>query len=345
MSTSELKEKAKALFLQGMSPEEIHLEINEERSLSTVYNWIKDFKKELELENEKSPYMSVSTEESNPALNEPSKTTTEASKKLSKPYSQTVEPPTMEEIKLLELEFQQSNAAIEVKRKKRHAVRILNGVLGSLLVFSQKKSWDESKASEYLEKLREVQELSEGVCQYDSELYEKNLYWIEATSLIGKLEKIRRDKKLKKEISKVGIFSLEEKIRFEEIMELSNFEATGNILKNIRFTSKFKALLINDILSNDDKDLNLEELQSILLNLNHVLQFATENELQSEFTSEINVLEMLKLQFEELYEKAEESWIFKSEVFELDSDLKLQIEEMLENSGYTPITDEYSDED
>ena len=128
-------------------------------------------------------------------------------------------------------------------------------------------------------------------------------------------------------------------------MELSNFEVTGNILKNIRFTSKFKALLINDILSNDDKDLNLEDLQAILLNLNHVLQFATENELQSDFTTEINVLETLKLQFEELYEEAEASWFFKSEVLELDSELKMQIEEMLENTGYTPITDEDSDED
>ena len=340
MSTSELKEKAKALFTEGMTPEEIHSEINEERSLSTVYNWIKEFKKELELENEESPYMSGSPEEPNPALNEPSKTTTEASKKLSKPQSQTVEPPTMEEIKLLELELQQSNAAIEVKRKKRKAVRELNSALDSMLVFSQKKSWDESKASEYLEKLREVQDLAEDVCEYDPEQYEKNLYWIEAANLISKLEKVRRNPNRKKEISKVGIFSLEEKFRLEEILELSNFEVTGNILKNIRFTSKFKALLINDILSNDDKDLNLEELQSVLLDLNHVLQFATENELQDDFSTEINLLEMLKLQFEELHEKAEESWIFKSEVFELESELKLQIEGMLENSGYTPISDE-----
>jgi len=345
MSTSELKEKAKTLFTQGMSPEEIHLEINEERSLSTVYNWIKDFKKEVESESDKPTHISVSTEESNPALNEDSKTTTEALKKTSKPQSQTVESPTMEEIKLLELERIQSNEAIEIKRKKRHSVRILNGVLGSLLVFSQKKSWDESKASEYLEKLREIQELSEDVCEYDPEQYEKNLYWIEATNLISKLEKVRRNPNRKKEISKVGLFSLEEVFRFEEILELSNFEVTGNILKNIRFTSKFKALLINDILSNDDKDLNLEDLQTILLNLNHVLQFATENELQSDFTTEINVLETLKLQFEELYEEAEASWFFKSEVLELDSELKMQIEEMLENTGYTPITDEDSDED
>lgn len=335
-SNEELKAEAREFYDQGMSAKEIHEAINKERSIGTIYNWVKSFEDEPQEEPEKvEPDISLSTDEPQTGIIEPSSTTTEASKKLSKPQTTPVEPPTLEEIKLLELELHQSNAVIEVKRKKRHAVREFNGLIGSLLVFSQKKSWDDTKANEYLQTLRDVQDVVEGVCEYEPEQYEKNIYWIEATNLISKLEKTRRNPKRKKEMSKIGLLSLEEVFRFEEIMELSKFEETEETRILIGFTAKYGALMINGILANDDKDLNMDELKGLIGDTQHVLAYANENDLLGQFTEQVGILETLKAQFEELYSEAEAAWIFKSEVFEMDEGLKSAIQADLDLFRFT----------
>ncbi|MEQ9286959.1 MAG: hypothetical protein RIG77_08635 [Cyclobacteriaceae bacterium] len=340
MKKISLKELARELFDQGKSPIEIYQELGGEKSQATIYRWVNAFKVDDLQENQISEE-NVEVVNEKPVENgnefqneiiEHSNVTMDAEKIINDSQNDSVQ----NEDTLIAKQtraFELQKLQTELRKKKRTVIRLFRRLLRRMLELSETRKWSIEEIDAYINSLEEIQNSIEDALNYDPDQYTENLLWLEVSNYIEKLEKLKRNRNRNQKTTEFTLFNLQEQFRIEQVMEIDDFDESE--FDGIDFISMFKALMIERIFANNDEDLGTEELEGVISEIENVLSFASQNELDQQFTEQMKVLHTLKKEFKKLHKEASAAWLFKTEVFHMNETLKSQIEGMFELSAFT----------
>ncbi|SMD32559.1 hypothetical protein SAMN04488029_0906 [Reichenbachiella faecimaris] len=316
----ELREEARKLFEEGRNANEIERQLEGQVSKATIYRWINQFSSDDEiealtqLENELVESQSEPTE----VENEPKQVHSE---------------PQEEQKELIKFDANSASndllnsAAIELRKKKRIALKGFKKVLRRLIELPPEYAHKLEETDHYINSLEDIQDAVEDIYDYDADQYTENLIWNQATRFIERFENMKI-KRLETNLHS-DVITLSDQFQIEVILEKEDFDEKGNA--NLQFTGDFKSLIV-EILSLQDQKLTVEACDSLLNKINAVSALGEFNDLYDDIPEENELLERLRLTVESIQEHVKNDWWSDHKRLCLDLDLKDSLEYSLGKS-------------
>lgn len=309
----ELREEARKLFDEGCNANEIESQLEGRVSKATIYRWLNQFSSVDEIEPRESQSEPVRVE------NEPNKVHNELQE---------------DQNELITIEASsasnnsQNSATIELRKKKRVALKGFKKVLRRLIELPPEYSHKLEETDHYINSLEDIQDAVEDIYDYDANQYTENLIWNQATKFIERFENMKI-KRLETNLHS-DVITISDQFQIEVVLEKEDFDEKDN--SDLQFIGDFKSLIV-EILSLQDQKLTVETCDYLLDKIKAVsAELGEFNELDDDIPEENEVLERLRLTVESLQEHIKDDWWSDYKRLSLDQELKDSFENSLGKS-------------